>query len=58
MFITPNFGLKIFNFDWVMRKVKELKEHVGIACDIYEGKFKALLTVIEISQPFLAKLTI
>ena len=41
--------------DWGLRKVEEIKEYVGISCDGYEEKFRALLIAIEARQPSLAK---
>lgn len=41
--------------NWVLIKVKELKECVGISCSGYEEKFKALLIAIEAGQLSLAK---
>ncbi|KAG6652954.1 hypothetical protein CIPAW_05G041700 [Carya illinoinensis] len=41
--------------DWVLRKVEEIRDCVGISCEGFEEQFRALLIAIEAGQPALAK---
>jgi len=41
--------------DWMMRKVDEIKDCVGISCVGFEEQFRALLIAIEVGQPSLAR---
>ncbi|XP_040989014.1 uncharacterized protein LOC121236643 [Juglans microcarpa x Juglans regia] len=41
--------------DWVLRKVEEIRDVVGISCHGFEEHFRALLIAIEAGQPALAK---
>lgn len=35
---------------WVLQKVKEIRQHVGISCEGFEAEFMVILTAIEASH--------
>ncbi|KAG6703730.1 hypothetical protein I3842_07G100400 [Carya illinoinensis] len=45
------------SFDWVLRKVKEIRNCVGISCDGFEEQFRALRIAIKVGQFALARST-
>lgn len=55
MFLPPALDWNLSASNWVLRKVEELKDCVGITCEGNEDQFRALLIAIEAGQPSLAK---
>lgn len=53
--IHPGIEWNNTSFDWVLRKVEEIKDCTGISCGGFEQQFQALLIAIEAGQPSLAK---